>query len=101
MKPYQQESFILSQPNILKFLFSYQKGFFVYAPAFLVLLVAGTIRFVHKRAYWKLLSFYGALFGLVYVLSSWWVWFYGGSYGTRVMVDYYALFWFLQHRPFS
>jgi hypothetical protein len=92
VKPYQEETFILSQPNMLKFLFSYQKGFFVYAPAFFVMLVAGTVSYMRQRAFWKLISFYTAFFVLVYVLSSWWVWYYGGSYGSRVMVDYYALF---------
>lgn len=28
---------------------------------------------------------------LVYVLSSWWTWIYGGSYGSRVMIDYYSV----------
>jgi hypothetical protein len=29
---------------------------------------------------------------LVYVLSSWWNWFYGDGFGMRPMVDFYAIF---------
>ena len=29
---------------------------------------------------------------LTYVLSSWWNWWYGGSFGARVYVEYLALF---------
>jgi hypothetical protein len=29
---------------------------------------------------------------LTYVLSSWWSWYYGSSYGLRAYIDYYAIF---------
>ena len=92
VKPYQDETFILSQPNVLKFLFSYQKGFFVYAPAFFLMLLAGTWVTLKQRHLWKAGSFYLALAVLVYILSSWHNWSYGASFGSRVMVDYYSLF---------
>lgn len=92
VKPYQDEIFILGQPHILKFLFSFQKGFFVYAPVFFLMLLGGTWVSLKKRLFWKVGSFYLALFLLVYVLSSWHNWSYGASFGSRVMVDYYSLF---------
>ena len=92
IKPYQQESFILSQPNMLKFLFSYKKGFFVYAPAFFILLLMGFIGFGIKKEFWKLFSFLVPVLVVFYILSSWWVWSYGSSFGSRVMIDYYAAF---------
>ncbi len=27
----------------------------------------------------------------VYILSAWWSWWYGGSFGSRVCIEYYAL----------
>ena len=92
VKPYQDETFILSQPNVLKFLFSYQKGFFVYAPAFFLMALGGTWVYLKEHNYWKAGSFHLALALLVYVLSSWHNWSYGASFGSRVMVDYYSLF---------
>ncbi|MBG0782802.1 MAG: hypothetical protein H0S84_11075 [Bacteroidales bacterium] len=88
---YQEERLILTQPNIIKFLFSYQKGFFVYAPAFFILILLGVITSASKKNYWKLFSFLVPYLIVVYILSSWWVWFYGASYGSRVMIDYYGV----------
>ena len=92
VKPYQEEGFILSQPNMLKFLFSYKKGFFIYAPAFFILTLMGFISFGIKKEYWKLFSFLVPVLVVFYILSSWWVWGYGASFGSRVMIDYYAVF---------
>lgn len=91
IKSYQYEGLILTQPHVLKFLFSYQKGFFVYAPVFFLLLTMGTIHYMQNRNIWKLLSFYLPFLVTVYVLSSWWVWYYGSSFGSRVMIDYYGV----------
>ncbi|MDY0078691.1 MAG: hypothetical protein RBR87_15590 [Bacteroidales bacterium] len=92
VKPYQEEGFILSQPNMLKFLFSYKKGFFIYAPAFFILMLLGFIGFGIKKEYWKLFSFLIPILVVIYILSSWWMWYYGASFGSRVMIDYYAVF---------
>ena len=27
----------------------------------------------------------------IYVVFSWWTWWYGGSFGSRPMIDYYGL----------
>ena len=29
---------------------------------------------------------------LVFILSSWWSWWYGGSFGSRVLVEYLPVF---------
>lgn len=92
IKPYQEERLILTQPNMLKFLFSYQKGFFVYAPAFFILTLMGFIGFGIKKELWKLFSFLVPILVVFYILSSWWVWTYGGSFGSRVMIEYYTVF---------
>ncbi|MDO8896819.1 MAG: hypothetical protein Q7V19_04145, partial [Bacteroidales bacterium] len=68
-----------------------RKGFFVYAPVFLVLIIMGVFGFLKERNFWKTGTFLLAFLFVTYVLSSWWVWFYGGSYGARVMIDYYSL----------
>ena len=38
------------------------------------------------------ISFIVAIGFVVYILSSWWNWWYGGSYGSRVMIDYIPFF---------
>lgn len=91
VKPYSNETFDFTKFHLHDFLFSYQKGFFVYAPAFLVFIVLGSYGFLKKKNFWKTITFLLAFLLVTYVLSSWWVWFYGGSYGARVMIDYYSL----------
>ena len=87
---YQNEGFLFTHPHLFNFLFSYQKGWFVYTP-FMLLLIPGVVLFYRrsKAQFYALLFF---LVVLVYVFSSWWNWFYGDSFGMRPMVEYYGLF---------
>jgi hypothetical protein len=91
LKSYSNETFDFTEFHLHDFLFSYRKGFFVYAPVFLVLIALGSYGFLVKKNFWKTITFLLAFIIVTYVLSSWWVWFYGGSYGARVMIDYYSL----------
>jgi len=86
---YKGESFIFTQPHFIGLLFSYQKGFFIYTPiAFLSLL--GFIKIYRESAYrFYTLSIF--MIVLVYVLSCWWSWYYGMSFGMRALIDYYPL----------
>ena len=87
---YQHEGFYFNRPEIIKFLFSYRKGWFVYTP-FMLLLIPALVT-LYKRSRFEFFSFFGFLFVIIYVFSSWWNWFYGNSFGMRPMVEFYALF---------
>lgn len=87
---YKQEGFNFLNPQILNFLFSYRKGMFVYTPL-LFLCLAGFIFLFRKRLF-EAISLLGFLFIVIYVLSSWHMWFYGGSFSQRVMIEFYAFF---------
>ncbi|MBK9290641.1 MAG: hypothetical protein IPM52_03275 [Bacteroidetes bacterium] len=86
---YQNEGFNFLQPAFFQFLFSFRKGFFVYTP--LMLLSLAGIVVVWKQNRWMAGSFILFFLLLVYILSSWWNWFYGDSFGMRAMVDFYSL----------
>jgi hypothetical protein len=88
---YGEESFDFLNSHLFDFLFSYRKGFFVYAPMWLFLLLIGSILAVNNKEYRLVLAFNGAFIGLVFVLSSWWYWSYGASFGSRVMIDLYPI----------
>ncbi len=82
-------SFYFDNPHILDFLFSYRKGWFVYTPLMLFA-VAGFIPLYRKQKG----LFFGLLIHLmvmIYVFSSWWSWWTGGSFGIRSMVDLYGI----------
>lgn len=92
VRSYGDESFNFLNPHFFEFLFSYRKGFFVYAPVFFVLLVLGSIYWIKNKSWKQLASFYVPFTFLIYVLSSWWIWYYGQSYGSRVTIDFYPFF---------
>lgn len=87
---YKNEGFYFDNPEIVNFLFSYRKGWFVYTP--LMLLIIPALIALYKRTKYEFFSFLLFFFLLIYVFSSWWNWLYGDSFGMRPMVDFYALF---------
>jgi hypothetical protein len=88
---YQGESFDFSNPELFNILFSYKKGLFVYTPI-LLFGILGVFYFLFKKEYF-LFSTWIIFFGLLtYILSSWWSWYYGCSYGLRAYIDYYPIF---------
>lgn len=86
---YQDEGFDFLDPSFTKILFSYKKGLFVYTPLALISLF-GVLKMPRFRA-WSLICF---LVFVVYILSSWYPWWYGGSFSGRVFVEYFPFFFF-------
>lgn len=88
---YKGEGFYFTDPQVINFLFSYKKGWFVYTPLFF-LLVPGVVYLWKSQTKFTFFSFITFFAVIVYVFSSWWNWYYGDSFGMRPMVDYYAIF---------
>ncbi len=87
---YEDEGFNFMKPEIYNILFSYKKGLFLYTPILLICLFGCVPLF--KKSKWQAVSIFGFLGLLTYVLSSWWNWYYGGSFSSRVYLDYLVLF---------
>ena len=83
---YANEGFYFLHPAIFDFLFSFRKGLFIYTPFILVSLIVFLI--ANRKNIMKLILSFGFLSILIYVLSSWWNWYYGDSFGSRVFIDY-------------
>jgi hypothetical protein len=86
---YLEEGFFFQKPEIIHGLFSYRKGWLLYTPV-MALSVTGFIWMRQKASelFYPILLF-TALF--VYVVYSWWCWWYGGSFGSRPMIDIYGV----------
>lgn len=86
---YRDEGFFFNDPKILEGLFSYRKGWLLYSPVMAISLVG----FLWLKQYAKTLHAAMLLFTLlhIYIIFSWWCWWYGGSFGMRAMVETYAL----------
>lgn len=91
---YQGEGFNFSKPEIFNVLFSYQKGLFIYTPVLLFSAIS-LIWFIVKRRYYEVITWFMFFMFITYVISSWWCWYYGASYGMRVYIDYYPIFFIL------
>lgn len=91
---YQGEGFHFLDPQILNILFSYKKGLFVYTPV-LVLSLFGLIRLFYTKRLYQSLAWLFFFLVITYLFSSWHSWEYGASYGSRVYIEYYSVFFIL------
>ncbi|MHC1774601.1 MAG: hypothetical protein AB9834_04225 [Lentimicrobium sp.] len=88
---YQGEGFTYwANPNFLKVLFSPNNGLFPYTPVYAVIL-AGMVFMIAKnvRNGWLILSIFLAQ---LYIVSAWYMFFFGCSFGQRSFSEYLALF---------
>lgn len=85
---YPGEQFFWSDPQLMNTLFSYRKGLFVYTP----LISLAFIGFFFMKGTIKEIRNVIIVITLinVYMISCWWDWFFGGSFGARAFVQHFA-----------
>lgn len=86
---YTGERFFWSKPMWIDFLFSYRKGWLLYSPL-IILALTGLFMQHQVNRHYRLPSLI-LLPILIYMLSCWWAWWFGGGFGSRPMVDWYPL----------
>jgi len=86
---YTHEHFYFNNPHIVKGLIGYRKGWLIYSPV-MILSVIGQF-FLLKKYKEFVLSILLIECLFVYIVFSWWCWWYGGSFGMRAMIDIYGL----------
>ncbi len=86
---YGDEGFFFLRPQIINGLFSFRKGWFIYTPVMIVAM-AGLILSFKK---FKAMALPVLIFLIInlWVVFSWWCWWYGGGLSQRSLVDTYAL----------
>ena len=84
-----QGKFYFLKPHILDGLFSYRKGWLVYTPV-MALGLAGMV-WLKKKAPALFLPLLIFVLVNIYIVFSWWCWWYGGSFGSRPMIDMYGI----------
>ncbi|MCK9448673.1 MAG: hypothetical protein M0Q41_06810 [Bacteroidales bacterium] len=86
---YDDEGFFFQNPQIIRGLFSYRKGWLVYTPVMIFGLTG--IGFLRK----KIPAFFMPILVFtvvnIYVIFSWWDFSYGGSFSSRPMIDSYGM----------
>ncbi len=86
---YDNEGFFFNNPQIIRGLFSYRKGWLLYTPIMTFALIG--IPFLCLRAKELFLPVLIFMLINIYIIFSWWTWWYGGSFGQRPMIDCYPL----------
>jgi hypothetical protein len=89
---YGEERFFFADPQIINFLFSFRKGWLIYTP---IMLFAVIGIYLSRKRLSELFLFNALYFSLnIYLLSCWWDWAFGGSFGCRPLIQHYAFFAF-------
>lgn len=83
--PYGSGTFYPTSPRVLDLLVSWRKGWFVYTP--LMLGVLPGLWLLRQRIRGLALPLTLYLMATWFVASSWWNWWYGGSFGMRAMIE--------------
>ena len=86
---YGDERFFWSAPEIRQVLLGFRNGWWIYTPV-MFFVIPGFFLMRTGESKWLLPLTVVYMINL-YVISSWWCWWYGGSYGQRAFVDTYAL----------
>ena len=89
---YQDQGFSWLHPHLKEILFSYRAGWLTYSPLmFLALAGIGPLVRQQRAVALPVLVFVAVF---LYVASAWDIWWYGGSLGSRALVQSYALWLF-------
>jgi hypothetical protein len=86
---YGGERFYFNKPHFIDILFSYRKGWFLWTPlAFIG--ITGFFWYLREKP-WRFAWAMGFFLLTAYVMSCWWQWYYGMSFGNRVFIDFLFL----------
>jgi len=86
---YRNEQFFFNDPAFIQGLFSFRKGWLIYTPIMTFsLLGIIVLYFRNRKLFWPVFIF---TFLNLYVVFSWWCWWYGGGFGQRALIESYAL----------
>jgi hypothetical protein len=86
---YGDQSFDFLHPHLIKGLFSFKNGWLIYTPLMTLSILGLFLGF--KKHPVKLLVIWILLLIHIYVIYSWWCWNYINGFGSRPMIEYYAI----------
>lgn len=81
--------FYFLHPKIINGLFGFRKGWLIYTPVMFFALTGFLVLKKYAEGLRNAILVFTALF--IYFIFSWWCWWYGGSYGSRPMIETYGI----------
>jgi hypothetical protein len=88
---YTDEGFFFNDPKILEGLLGFRKGWLVYAPIMAFSIIGMGILWTRIGASKFKIAIPLYFLINIYIVFSWWCWWYGGSFGARPLVDATAI----------
>ena len=85
---YQEQGFNFLKPHTWQVLFSFRKGWLIYTPLMVLPLLGLAVLWRRNRA--VAVPVLGYFLANLWVVSAWDVWWYGGTFGQRALVQSYA-----------
>lgn len=86
---YNQETFYFGNAHVLEGCFSFRNGWLIYTPV-MWLVPLGLLVLWRTHRYWVWVTLM-VLPVYLYVVFSWWCWYYGDSFSIRAMIDIYPM----------
>ncbi len=83
---YKDEKLLFDSPKLLQILFSPRNGLIPYSPIVFIFLLS---LFIKSSLYKGRLALWLFVWLNIYLVSCWWCWWYGGSFGARALVQIY------------
>ena len=83
------ERFFFNDSKMFGALFSFRKGWLIYTPVMVFSIIGmGLLWKMNRKYFYPILIFFICN---LYVVSSWWCWWYGGGFGMRSLIESYAI----------
>jgi len=82
------EHFFFNHPHLFKSLFGFRKGWLIYTPLMSFSLIGIFFLIKKHNKFFVALLLFSAVY--IYILSCWWAWWFGGSFGNRGYIDLYG-----------
>jgi len=89
---YRGEGFHWDRPEFMQVLVGFRRGLFLWTPV--LILAAASVLLLLCKDRWRALAslvYWGVN---TYVIASWWIWYYGSGWGSRVYIDHYPVLFF-------
>ncbi len=86
---YPGQTFSFLHPHLRQGIFSFRKGWLVYTPVMAFALWGFWFLWKNRRELFSAIALFAGL--TIWLVFSWDIWWYGGSFGQRAMVQSYAL----------
>lgn len=86
---YGDQGFFFNNPQIINGLLSFRKGWFIYTPLMFIALTGILLHLRNMKEFFLPLVIFLAV--NIYLVLSWWCWWYGGGLGLRAFIESYAL----------